>query len=180
MHKIRILSISLSLIFLTANISHAKKAKAPDFDLFDIDGKVHRLSRITNIVVLNFFGTWCPPCRLEIPDFVKVSKEYRDKGVEFIGILVEKEYITKKIKNFINTYKIKYPVLMATFGVLADYKIKAYPTTFIIDENGYIVKKRVGLLFEKDLKEIIERYLKLRNIKQKKDKTAANSNNNEK
>ncbi len=185
MNKIKILFICLTIFFLTANRIRAKKRKAPDFDLFDIDKKVHRLSRIieTNIVVLNFFGTWCPPCRMEIPDFVKVSKEYESKGVQFIGILCERQYIDEKIKKFIKTYKIKYPVLMATHEVLKDYQIRAYPTTFIIDKKGYIIKKHLGLLLEKDLKEIIERYIKLRDIEQKKAGTtraATNNNNNEK
>ena len=180
MHKTNILFLCLILLFIVININYAKEIKAPDFSLFDVDKNVYRLSRITNIVVLNFFGTWCPPCRKEIPDFVKVSKEYKDKGVEFIGILVEKQYIIKNIKNFIKAYKIPYPVLMVTREVLMDYKIKAYPTTFIIDKHGYIVKKHLGLLSEKNLKEIIEKYLKLKEKEQKNVEAATNNKKDEK
>ena len=129
-----------------------------------------RLSKVmnkTNIIILNFFGTWCPPCRKEIPDFVKTSEIYEDKKVKFIGILFERDFNQPAIENFIKHYKIDYPILIADKKVLSDYKIRAFPTTFLIDEKGIIVKKKIGLMTEKDLKELLDRYIKLRKLDSK-------------
>jgi len=170
MDKIKSIILIILLILVAIAGLRAVKRSAPDFSLFDSNGQVFRLSRIarTNIVILNFFGTWCPPCRKEIPDFVKVSKEYQGKNIQFLGILVERQYNMKKIKKFIKNNEIPYPILMSTREVVQDYKIRAYPTTFIIDKGGYIIKKKIGMMDEKKLKEFINNILNREEKKEEK------------
>ncbi len=165
MKKLLIIIIIVSAL----GIVYAKKKKAPDFSLFDVKNKVHRLSKLKGkVVVLNFFGTWCPPCRAEIPGFVKAAKKYKKK-VKFIGILLDNPYSAFKIKKFIKDYKIKYPILKGTRKVVMDYGgIRGIPTTFIIDKNGVVVERHIGFLSQDRLEELIKKYLKYKKIKKVK------------
>ena len=169
--------ISIILLLFIKETSFSKKIKASDFNLFDLNKKVHRLSKIKKIVVLNFFGTWCKPCRKEIPGFVNLYRDYKDKGVEFLGILLDRDYKEKDVKKFINRYKIKYPVLINENGTARDYQIRAIPVTYIINENGYIVKKHIGYLSEKGLKKMLDKYIVIRNSRNRKKIKKRNNSN---
>jgi peroxiredoxin len=133
--------------------------KAPDFTLEDTDGNMVKLSDYAGkIVILDFWATWCPPCRAGIPDFVELQKEYGD-DVQILGISLDLE--TKgDVIPFMKEYEINYPVLWGTMDVVADYgNIQSIPTTFIVDQEGNIVKEYVGLkpksTFEKAIKELL-------------------------
>lgn len=142
------------LIFLLGIAQENKKA--PDFSLNSIDGKTIKLSDIKGKkIILNFWATWCPPCRAEIPDFVKFYNENKDK-VEIIGIAVSsrKEDVEAMVKKF----NISYPVCLSDEKIENLYGgIQAVPTTFLIDEKGYIKFKKIGRMTEKELKEIIKK-----------------------
>lgn len=118
--------------------------KAADFSLEDVNNKTVRLSDYENkVIILNFFATWCPPCRSEIPDFVELMNEYGDKDFVIIGISLENDM--KVVKDFADKYKINYPVLIDDGLVSESYgQIGSIPTTFIIDKNGDIVEKIIG------------------------------------
>jgi len=129
--------------------------KAPDFSLNSVDGKVIKLSDYKGKkVILNFWASWCPPCRAEIPDFVAFYNENKDK-IEIIGVAVgSKEEDVKKI---IKQFNISYPVCMSDGKVENLYGgINAVPTTFIIDENGYIKTKRIGAMSKTELEKIMK------------------------
>ncbi|MBU1077132.1 MAG: TlpA family protein disulfide reductase [Spirochaetes bacterium] len=181
-HKISVTSIRLKYIqfpimlffFLIFSFNiHSETStavKAPDFSLFDTDQKVVRLSKFKgNVVVLNFFATWCPPCRMEIPSFVKIAKKYKEKDVRFLGIILENPYSEKKVKSFIKENKINYPVLQGNKDVIISYGgIRAIPTTFIVDQKGLIIEHHVGYLTEEKLKEIIDKTIETNKVKDKK------------
>ncbi|MCP2519925.1 TlpA family protein disulfide reductase [Candidatus Aminicenantes bacterium AC-335-A11] len=119
---------------------------APDFTLQDINGNLVRLSDFRGkIIILNFWATWCPPCRKEIPIFIKLYKKYKDEGLVIIGISLDrggKEVVIP----FVKKYGINYPVLIGTSEVEEAYGgIRGIPTTFIIDKEGKIRKKHIGL-----------------------------------
>jgi len=120
--------------------------KAPNFALQDAEGKTVQLSDFAGkVVVLNFWATWCGPCRTEIPGFVRLYSKYQDKGLVIVGISVDQKGWSV-VKPFMKQYKINYPILMANQQVVLDYGgIQAIPTTFIINQDGEIVEKLVGL-----------------------------------
>ena len=145
----------------------SQKMKAPDFMLADLDGNVMTYSAYEGqVVLLTFWGTWCGPCRQEIPDFIKLYDEFNNEGLEIIGIAIQSGG-AESIKKFSDYYKINYPVLtdiegnesykaFSDFGTISGVGTRAVPTTFLIDREGYIVKTyrgaRPGHVFSKDFK----------------------------
>ena len=127
--------------------------KAPDFTLKDTDGNEVTLSDYKGkIIILDFWATWCGPCRMSIPDLISIQSEYKDNLV-IIGISLDDGRTQDNVKPFMNSVGINYPVVFGTMDVVIDYgNIYAIPTSFIIDQSGNIVKSHIGLV----PKEIIE------------------------
>jgi cytochrome c biogenesis protein CcmG/thiol:disulfide interchange protein DsbE len=133
--------------------------KAEDFSLADLEGKAVKLSDFKGkVVILDFFASWCPPCRQEVPDFIALEKEYGPKGFAMVGVaLVSLE----EAKEFAGKEGINYPVLIDDGKVSGVYgPIRSIPTTFIIDKDMKIVKMYIGFrpkeAFEKDIKELLK------------------------
>jgi len=131
--------------------------KAQDFSLKDINNRIVRLSDYGNkVIILNFFATWCPPCKSEIPDFVELVKEYGDKGLVIIGVSVDNGDM-ETIKNFAAQYNINYPILLDDGLVSNAYgPIQGIPATFIIDKKGRIVQKIVGARSKSQFENIVK------------------------
>lgn len=131
---------------ITASVSKDGK-KAADFTLKTLDGKNVKLSDYKGkVVIIDFWATWCPPCRKGIPDLVALQKEYKDNLV-VIGISLDQQNTMKDLAPFIKQYGINYPVVLGTEKVVQDYgNIQAIPTSFIIDQSGNIVDTHVGLV----------------------------------
>ncbi len=130
----------------------------PAFTVRDIDGKTISLADLKGKVVLvNFWATWCPPCRAEIPDLVKLQDKYRDKLV-VLGIS-EDEVDPAQVKAFATEQKMNYPIVMATTELRQIFKgVAALPTTFVLDTEGKIQMRHVGML-DPERTEIETRYL---------------------
>ncbi len=134
---------------------------APDFTLPDLAGDNLTLSDFKGkVVILNFWATWCPPCRREIPDFVYLYEKYKDEGLVIIGVNLDRGD-SRAVKQFSENYKIDYPIVLGNVNVTQDYGgIRGIPTTFVIDRNGDIKEKYVGYrpraTFEKAIKELLE------------------------
>ena len=140
--------------------------KAPDFTLRTVQGELFKLSENRGkVIMLNFWGTWCGPCRREIPDFNKLHAKYQKDGLKIVGITITSGS-AKNILDFMNDWDMKYTVLTdidnnETQKVTSDYgraigkPITGIPTTLIIDQEGYIVKGYIGPrseeVFYKDL-----------------------------
>jgi thiol-disulfide isomerase/thioredoxin len=118
----------------------------PSFSVTDLTGRTIQSSELRGKVVLvNFWATWCPPCRAEIPDLIKLQEKYR-KELVIIGVS-EDEIPPENVKAFANQQGMNYPIAMTTPELRKIFRgVAALPTTFVIDRNGRLVQKHVGLL----------------------------------
>lgn len=137
--------------------------QAPDFSLNDLDGVEVRLSNLRGkVVLLEFWATWCPPCRESIPAMNELYKKYNDKGLVLLGISVDKgQNIVEDIRAFIREYSIQYPIAIDSKNVNTLYGVYSIPTLILIDREGKIVLKNIGFSpeMEKRLSSEIERLL---------------------
>ena len=118
----------------------------PEFQVTDLEGKTWRSPDLKGkVVFINYWATWCPPCRAEIPDLVALQQRYKDQIV-VVGIS-EDEIPPEQVKAFASQYDVNYPIAMNTPELRKIFKgIVALPTTFVIDRDGKLVQKHVGQL----------------------------------
>lgn len=132
---------------------------APEFALLDTNGMEQKLSDFKGkVIILDFWATWCPPCREEIPHFIDIYDRYKDRGLEVIGIALDED--KEKVKSFVKDKGINYPVLLGNGQVTDLYGgIDGIPTTFVLDRDGNIRKKYIGYrereVFESDVQELL-------------------------
>lgn len=142
-----------------------EKIMSIDFTLYDQNGKEHKLSDYKGkTVFLNFWATWCPPCKAEMPYIEQLYKEYNknNKDVVILGVAspnLDREGSKEDIIEFLQQEKYTFPVVMDNNGELAyQYGISAYPTTFIIDKEGYITQYVPGAMDKQTMKYLIENH----------------------
>lgn len=126
--------------------NHSGKSQdAPAWELKDLEGKPVKLSDFKGkVVLLNFWATWCPPCREEIPDLVALQNEYKDKGLVVIGVSLDQNG-PARVKSFVERMKINYPIVMGDEKTASAYgSIEAIPTTFFIDRDGKVAGQHEG------------------------------------
>ena len=124
----------------------------PDFTLPDLEGKMHSVSEWDGkVLLINFWATWCPPCRKEIPAFIELQDKYRDRGFVVIGIALDQK---QAVIDFTDPMGVNYPILMGEDGAIE--LAKAYgnnlgvlPYTVVVDRKGRIIhRKRIGLDYQ--------------------------------
>lgn len=139
--------------------TQAEETAAPDFTVTDIDGNEIRLSDfLGKPVVVNFWASWCPPCKAELKDFDKVCEELKDEVVFMMVDLVDNESETvEKASKYVEDNGYKFPVYYDTLGEGAFiYSLYAIPTTLFIDSDGKLILRREGMLSEEKLREGID------------------------
>ncbi len=170
-----LLSFSVSLISYAGNVEKLSSSesksnrstekegdKAPNFSLKSVDGKTVKLSDYKGkIVIIDFWATWCPPCRRGVPDLISIQKEFK-KDVVVIGISLDREKTIKDVPGFIKDYGINYPVVYGDDKVTIDYGgIRSIPTSFVIDRKGNVVDSHIGLVpkevFTDKVKELLNK-----------------------
>lgn len=121
--------------------------KAPPFSLPDLSGETFDSAKLAGRpAAINFFATWCPPCRQEIPGFVEVYEKYREQGFLLVGIALDTD-TRQQLPQFVRERKISYPVLLGDLPTARAYGgVNSIPTTFFIGKDGTIRNVHVGLL----------------------------------
>ena len=120
---------------------------APAFELPSAGGGMKSLESYKGkVVMLNFWATWCGPCKQEIPDFIELQEEYKDQGFEIVGLSLDQPGQEELVKNFIREKGINYDVLFDNGAAAQAYGgVRSIPTTFLINRNGEIVSSQVGM-----------------------------------
>ena len=150
------LSITGCSYFPIKKVDAAVKAEkerkpAPEFSLKDATGKTVKLSDYRGkVVLLNFWATWCGPCKIEIPWFMDFEQTYKDKNFAVLGISLDEDG-WDAVKPFIEQKKINYRVVIGTEQVAQLYgEVDSLPTTFMIDREGRVAAVHVGLVSKSD------------------------------
>lgn len=118
--------------------------QAPDFVLNDLDGNQHRLSDYRGrVIIVNFWATWCPPCRAEMPSMQRAWEQLEKEGILMLGIDVGEDEDT--IFQFTASYPVEFPLLMdSDSSVINQWPVRGVPTTFVVDPKGRIVYRAIG------------------------------------
>ena len=145
-------------VFQWFSLVKAKETVLPEFTLQDIQG-IERNSKewLGKVVIYNFWATWCPPCREEIPEFIKLQKEYNNRGLQFVGIAIEDQ---PPASEFAKQTGINYPILIGETGgielsVQLGNTIHALPFSVVVDRRGKIVNTHSGIFKPQQITEII-------------------------
>ena len=156
-----ILLIGLAATGCTAAPQQGSRQPAPDFNLKTLDGKTLQLSALRGkVVLLDFWATWCPPCKAEIPHFKELHDQYKAKGLEIIGVALDQDG-EAAVRPFAQQNQINYPLSATKAQELAQAYggVRGIPTTFLIDKQGKIAKKYIGYqdkqVFETEIRALL-------------------------
>ncbi len=169
--KLQVWITVISILFLYSS-AHAAVAPweieeiigkdAPQFTLSDIKGNKISLSSFKGkVILLNFWATWCPSCKNEMPSLTSLYKKYREKGIVVVAISMDKS--KRDVQNFLSKSPIVFPVLLdSDLSISHKYKVFAFPTTFLIDREGVLREKYIGEedWMDPEIIKPIEKYLK--------------------
>ena len=134
----------------------------PEFAMRDIENEVRNIKEWDGkVILINFWATWCPPCKKEIPAFMELQTEYQDKGFQIIGIAIDDE---ESVKDYADTLGMNYPIIAAELEAMElsgrfGNRVNALPFSAFIDRDGKIVFTKAGELSKEKTVELINKYL---------------------
>ena len=145
----------------SSTVSNSDDNLAPEFTIIGTNGEKIKLSDYRGkVVILDFWATWCPPCRKGIPDLISLKKQYKNDLI-IIGVSVDDESTLKEVIPFMKSIGINYKIGYANYEIVKNYGgIQAIPTSFIIDRKGKQIKSFVGLEPIETYKKIIDSLIK--------------------
>jgi thiol-disulfide isomerase/thioredoxin len=157
--------MAIGLICLETASALAQEASpartpAPDWELADLSGKPVKFSNFRgHVLIVDFWATWCVPCRIEIPRFVELQKQYGNKGLTVVGVSLD-EQGPEVVKKFVKQFRVSYPIVIGNQKVVEAYGgVDVIPTTFVIDRQGHIVSRHIGYddkaVFEKEIQSLL-------------------------
>lgn len=143
----------------TPTRSQEGMAPAPDFSVKDLEGRTLSLADYKGkVLVLNFWATWCPPCRTEIPDFIATYKELKPRGLEILGLSLDNTP-PAELREWVEAVGMNYPVAMVTPEILEAFRPGGYiPSTIIIDPKGRIRFRNVGAMDKETLARLFKEF----------------------
>jgi cytochrome c biogenesis protein CcmG/thiol:disulfide interchange protein DsbE len=132
---------------------------APDFSVRDLQGRLLTLADYKGkVLILNFWATWCPPCRVEIPDFIETYKNLKDQGLEVLGLSVDNLPV-ERLREWIDKAGVNYPVALASPEIIEAYEPGDYiPVTIVVDRKGRVRFRRVGVVDKETLARLFKEY----------------------
>jgi len=147
---------------LFASAAAQQPDSVPQFSLPQLDGRTLGAGELKdNIVVLDFWATWCENCVIEIPEFNKLEKEYSSRGVKVIGLAVQSGWASD-IQKFVKEYNMRYTVLVGNDDTVSDFGVISFPNTYVIGPGWKLYKKYSGVSETKaaDIRRDLETLLK--------------------
>ena len=125
-----------------------ESGKASDFSLTDLQGAAVTLSQMRGQVVLvEFWATWCPPCSESVPELNKVYEKFKDRNFRLLGISVDKGGdVVSRVRAFVKEHAIGYPVMVDDGSVHVSYGVSSIPVMFVVDKDGRVVKRHMGFI----------------------------------
>lgn len=149
------------LMAVSPIIAVGQTSHAPVLVLKDLRGRALRLSDYKGkVVVLNFWATWCPPCRAEMPDLIRMQREYRSQGLQVVGITYPPEEIAE-VRQFVRKLGVNYPIALGTIETKSLFdETETLPLTIVIDREGKVRQRIEGILLPQEFEQKIRPLLK--------------------
>ena len=149
--------LAAMMIAFAPSVVLGQEVKAPQFKLRDLNGRTVRLSDYQGkVVLINFWATWCPPCRAEMPDLVRLQREHGKEGLQIIGVTYPPE-TKSRVRRFAKRLKVNYPIILGTSEIKARFSSdETLPLTVVIDRNGKVSDIISGILLREEFDEKIK------------------------
>ena len=152
----RIVFTAMMTAFCAASVE-AQQLKAPRLELKDVNGRTVRLSSYQGkVILINFWATWCPPCRAEMPDLIRLQREHAKQGLQIIGISYPPQTKTQ-VRRFARSLKVNYPIVLGTREIKARFSSEeTLPLTVVINRDGTVSDIISGILLPEEFEEKIK------------------------
>jgi thiol-disulfide isomerase/thioredoxin len=149
------------LLAIAPSVAVGQNSPAPALSLRDMQGRRISLSKYRGkVVLLNFWATWCPPCRAEMPDLIKMQRQYRKRGLRVLGITYPPQK-AREVRQFIRQLGVNYPIALGTKETKALFdQTGTLPLTIIIDRQGNVIDRIEGILLPQEFEQKIKPLLK--------------------
>ncbi len=135
------------------------RRRMPDLTFVDLDGRPWRLSGDRgHVVLMNFWASWCPPCRKEMPMLVRLSNGYRSRGLDVVGVMMDEGGL-ERVRQFLREYQVSYRILLPGSAVRLMPPVERLPTTFLVDKQGQLAAVYSGAIEEGVFRQDLEKLL---------------------